>query len=117
MTLPELFEVLKYVRKSIPCPNCQKRYNIQNISVLASTKFECLLELNCKYCKKSSLTDLVATPRDSTKNTKDIENHEIRETVPLVNQIFRGGINENDILDIKNFLKSFDGDFKKLFKN
>lgn len=114
MTLPELYEVLKYVRKSIPCPNCQKRYNIQNISVLASTKFECLLELHCKYCKKSSLTDLVATPKDSQNS---VESLEMKESVPLVNQIFRGGINKDDVLDIKNFLKNFDGDFKKLFKN
>ena len=37
--------------------------------------------------------------------------------VPLINQVIKDGITDNDILDVKNFLENFDGDFKKLFTN
>lgn len=108
MNLNELATIIRHIRKTTACPGCKKRYNFQDISIIASTKFECLLELRCDVCKKSSLTDIVAAPKD--------RNHgEIEAEVPLINQIIRDGITDNDILDIKNFLNSFDGDFKKLF--
>lgn len=108
MNINDLIEVIRHVRKNMNCPHCKKRYNAQNISVLASTKNECLLELTCQYCKKTMLTDLVATPRDPNQK-------EETPSVPLINQVITNGITDNDILDVKNFLNRFDGDFKKLF--
>lgn len=110
MNLNELSTIIRHIRKTTTCPGCNKRYNFQDISIIASTKFECLLELRCDACKKSSLTDIVATPKN--RNHGGIET---KIEVPLINQIIRDGITDNDILDIKNFLNSFDGDFKKLF--
>ncbi|MBT3704475.1 hypothetical protein HOG17_01710 [Candidatus Peregrinibacteria bacterium] len=104
MNFFELELIIKHVRKNNTCPHCDKRYNIKDISVLASTQQECLLELKCQYCKKTALTDIIA----SSKAPKD---------VPLINQMIKNGITDNDILDVKNFLESFDGDFKKLFHN
>jgi hypothetical protein len=106
MNLQELSEIIKYVRKESSCPKCKRKYNFQDISIIASTKFECLLELRCQYCKTSVLSDIVATP----KNKVDTRN------VPLISHIMRENITDNDILDVKNFLNNFDGDFKKLFQ-
>ena len=106
MNLNELALIIKHVRKNSSCPNCKKRYNVQNISILASTKFECLLELKCSYCKKTALIDIVATPK---KGPEALNN------IPLINQVIRNGVTDNDILDVKNFLDNFDGNFKKLF--
>jgi len=107
MNINDLLIVIKHVRKNSLCPHCNKRYNTQDISILASTKNECLLELKCPYCKKTALTDIVSTQKDN-------EESEIN-SVPLINQIIKDGISNNDILDVKNFLDNFDGDFKKLF--
>lgn len=104
MNLKELTEIIQHVRKTTECPHCKRKYNTQDISVLASTKFECLLELKCHYCKKTALTDIVATPKKPNN-------------VPLINQVITNRITYNDILDVKNFLDNFDGDFKKLFHN
>lgn len=108
MNITDLMEVIRHVRKNMRCPHCNKRYNTQDISILASTKLECLLELRCQYCKKAVLTDLVATPKDPTKRNDTPE-------VPLINQLIKNGITTNDVLDTKIFLERFDGDFKKLF--
>ena len=110
MNLSELASIIRFVRKTTVCPSCSKRYNTQDINVIASTKHECLLELKCTYCKKASLSDVVATPQGS-----EIFDHNERNSVPLINQIIKNGITEDDILDTKNFLNAFDGDFKKLF--
>lgn len=109
MNLNELASIIKHIRKTSPCPSCKKRFELVDISVLASTKHECLLEMKCKYCKKVSLSDIVATPVRRKSGTI-VENE-----VPLINQVIRDGITNNDILDVKNFLNKFDGNFKKLF--
>lgn len=109
MNINELTVIIKHIKKTSPCPSCKKLYNIQDISILASTKHECLLEMRCKYCKKTSLSDIVATPINrKSKSPQDTE-------VPLINQVIRNGITNDDILDTKNFLNKFDGNFKKLF--
>jgi hypothetical protein len=109
MNLNDLTTIIRHVRKNTQCPHCDRKYNTQDISVLASTKNECLLELKCHYCKKMALTDIVA----SAKGEAEIRNNKI----PLINQVIKNGITDNDILDVRNFLGSFDGDFKELFKS
>jgi len=107
MNLQGLATAVQYVKKQVPCPHCKKRYNSKDVFVIASSEFECLLEMRCSYCKKTAITDLVAAPRDQKGLGKP--------SLPLINQVIRDGITENDILDIKNFLSNFDGDFKKIF--
>jgi len=61
------------------------------------------------------LTDLVATPKDSKGNP--VPANRQKPEVPLINQILTGNISNNDVLDVRNFLNNFDGDFKELFKS
>jgi hypothetical protein len=107
MNLQELAIAVQFVKKQMPCPHCKKRYTSKDIHVVASAKYECLLEMHCSYCNKNAMTDLVATPKNHTGNEKP--------SLPLINQVIRNGITDNDILDVKNFLSNFDGDFKKIF--
>ena len=109
MNLHELQTIISHIRKSSTCPHCEKKYNIKDISVLASTSNEVLLELKCHYCKKTALTDIVANRKGDDPKQK------IEAEVPLINRVIKDGITDNDILDVRNFLESFDGDFKKLF--
>jgi len=109
MNLHELQKIISHIRQSATCPHCDKRYNIKDISVLASTKNEVLLELKCHYCKKTALTDIIANKKGSGGH------QQITPEVPLINRVIKDGITDNDILDVRNFLDSFDGDFKKLF--
>jgi hypothetical protein len=115
MNLNDLTEVIRHIRREMVCPSCQKKYNIQNIHILASSKTECLIEMYCKYCKKTMLTDIVATPKGP--NGKIAPEDRPKQEVPLINQVLTNGISHNDVLDVHNFLENFDGDFKELFKN
>ena len=108
MNINELTAIIKHIKKNSPCPSCKKLYGIQDISILASTRHECLLEMKRKYCKKVSLSDIVATPVNKKGSFKEND-------VPLINQVIKNGITNDDILDTKNFLNHFDGNFKKLF--
>jgi len=110
MNIQDLMEVVRHVRKEMECPHCKKKYNLKGINILASSKTECLLELNCQYCKKTTLTDIVSSPKGEKGREQE------KPDIPLINKVLKNGITDNDVLDIKNFLNSFDGDFKKLFE-
>lgn len=103
MNLQDIASMIQFVRKNTPCPHCKKRYSNKDISIIASARNECLLELKCSYCKKLAVTDVVSGPKSE------------KPTLPLINQVLRDGITDNDVLDVKNFLSNFDGDFKKIF--
>jgi len=108
MNINELTAIIRHIKKTSACPSCNKLYGIADISILASTKNECLLEMKCKYCKKVALSDIVATPTNKKGQFRENE-------IPLINQVIRNGITNDDVLDTKNFLNHFDGNFKKLF--
>lgn len=109
MNLQDIASIIQFVRKQTPCPHCKKRYGNKDISIIASARNECLLELKCSYCKKLAVTDVVSTPQNPAGTKRE------KPTLPLINQIMRDGITDNDVLDVKNFLSNFDGDFKKIF--
>jgi hypothetical protein len=53
------------------------------------------------------LTDIVSTPKGE----------QTQQEVPLINQLPTDKITDNDVLDVRNFLTDFDGNFKSLFKS
>lgn len=92
--------MVKHLRETCPCANCKKKYRSQDISVIATTKVEGLFELKCKNCNCSTLVTVLTAP-EMEVNQKNAREHR--------------SVDSNDVLDIKNFLNSFDGNFKKIF--
>ncbi|MFA6918172.1 MAG: hypothetical protein WC285_05090 [Candidatus Gracilibacteria bacterium] len=62
-----------------------------------------MIEMRCAKCKLSTLVTVIVTP--AALEIKE-QNHRTHR-----------GISDNDILDVKNFLNNFDGDFKKVFNS
>ncbi|PKL37090.1 hypothetical protein CVV38_04370 [Candidatus Peregrinibacteria bacterium HGW-Peregrinibacteria-1] len=112
MTLHELQQTIKYIRQNCRCPKCQSKYQIADIQVVATNDSEGVFELDCPKCDCLILMNLFVSA----------DKQEIIEDV--IDQAFtspdsHGGIkriDHNDILDIKNFLAKFDGNFKKVIK-
>ncbi|MBD3330662.1 hypothetical protein GF354_03990 [Candidatus Peregrinibacteria bacterium] len=73
---------------------------MDNIHIIATNGKESLMELKCPKCKLSVIVSV----------TSGLE-HELE----LQDHTSTSAISKNDILDIKNFLTKFDGNFKKLF--
>jgi hypothetical protein len=103
MNYPELESVIKHLQKTCTCLSCKAKYKLEDINIIATTKTEGLFETSCKKCGCSTIVTVLLTPEMEVKDQK------------MQNQRKHGGITKNDILDIKNFLNKFDGDFKKIF--
>ncbi|MBL4694373.1 hypothetical protein JKY72_03315 [Candidatus Gracilibacteria bacterium] len=100
MNFKEIKSSVKHLRDTCPCANCKKKYRLQDISVIATTKVEGLFEMRCHNCSCSTLVTVMSAPEIEIQE-KNIREHK--------------SVNSNDVLDIKNFLNSFDGNFKKIF--
>jgi len=104
MNFPEINNTIKHLIKTAKCPECKGKYKTSDVNVIATTQMEGLFEIRCSKCMISSIvTVLIGASSDV-----EILNSANRE---------HRSISENDILDMKNFLNKFDGNFKKIFSN
>ncbi|MEK7672616.1 MAG: hypothetical protein AAB373_01905 [Patescibacteria group bacterium] len=103
MKFTEIQSALEYLVKKSTCLHCKAKYTFDDIQIIASTKFEGLFELRCSKCDSSSIVTVFLSPTMETMS----------EGVDAM--VIGDKISNNDILDIKNFLSGFDGNFKKLF--
>lgn len=104
MNFADLQNTVEHLLKTSKCLHCKKSYKLDDINILATTKLEGLFDMRCRDCKCSTIVTVVLAPEKiEVKNQKIARDH--------------NGISRNDVLDIKNFLNNFDGNFKKIFIN
>lgn len=99
MNLPEIESAIIHLHKTCKCQQCNKAYKVEEIYVIASTKTEGLFDLKCQKCNSSTIVSVVMTPENNANYT----------TRP------HKKISQNEVLDMKNYLTTFDGNFKKIF--
>lgn len=107
MRFSDLANAVRHLMKTTCCSRCKGKYTEHDVNVILTTKLEGLFELRCSKCRVSSIMTVFLSPTIETKktNAKNIVNNPV------------SGISQNDILDVRNFLNNFDGNFKKLFTN
>lgn len=84
---------------------CQSKYEFEDINVIASTQIEGLFELICNQCQCSTIVTV----------TLSMEPNQEVEIRRAGHNRTHKNISQDDVLDIKNFLSTFDGNFKKIF--
>lgn len=104
MNLEELKKLIQDVKTSLPCKGCGKRYEDHCLRLVGAAFYEAFLIGHCGSCGNDVMIHATLgyknTPHRSIKSKKiNLE------------------ISENDILDMRNFLKEFDGDFIRLFES
>lgn len=104
MKFSEIKTALKHLAKTSNCLHCKEKYELEDINVVATTKLEGLFEMQCTKCKTSTIVTVLLAPEIEIKKQNVKRQHQ-----------GLAGISENDVLDIKNFLNKFDGNFKKIF--
>ncbi len=107
MNFLELGEVIRYIRQNIPCASCKSSFARDSFSILGCMPMECMLGVVCYGCNAQAILIVtISISQDKNTSQRSIDIH-----------VERGdSISKNDILDIKNFLKNFEGDFSELFK-
>ncbi len=94
MRFSDIKNAIKHMLKTSKCLKCEKKYTNHSINIIATTQNEGLFEAVCDHCGSSTIITMLMTPETNREHKS---------------------ISKNDVLDIKNFMSRFDGDFKKLF--
>ncbi len=102
MNYNELREIIRHLKRVIPCNICRGRFSDEEIEVISTFNNEGLLHFWCHNCKNQLLVHVMIIYHLKKNNLNiSVRNHL--------------SISPNDVIDVHNFLKHFDGDFKKLF--
>jgi len=102
MNIPEIKSAAKHIQKTCKCLQCNQEYKLKDINIVATTNSEALFELVCEKCQSSSIVTVLLSPESDTR-------------VEIKKSHHPSEISQDDVLDIKNFLTTFDGNFKKIF--
>lgn len=107
MTYSELQEIANRIRSNIQCPKCKGSFGSQDIHIVGTFFNEAIFHLICAECSTNAMLFVVFSRGQVRMARKHVAVRRIGERVKK--------ISINDVLDIKNALKKFDGDFKTLF--
>jgi hypothetical protein len=101
--------VIKRVMASLRCGVCQQRYEPDNVTVLGQQEDLWLLKVFCPTCHTQYLVAAVIKEGKAPEVITDLTEAEWDKFRNAV------GLTADEVLDMHNFLKDFDGDFSRLF--
>jgi hypothetical protein len=102
--------LIKRLIASIKCGVCGQHYQEDNIEVIEHSEELWFLRVFCSFCHAKSLVAAIIREDDKAEVITDLTEAELER--------FKGGdlVRVDDVLDMHNFLKDFDGDFPRLFR-
>lgn len=103
MNFNELKQIILQIQKTIPCKDCGRAFPDSNIHIIGTVINEGFLAAHCDHCKNKTLLSVFFKANRVSKNGVKNSPHDIRTVQP------------DEVLDMHNFLKDFDGDFANLF--
>jgi len=101
MNFNELQKLVTKIKKTIPCRECNENFKEKDLNLLGFLMNETYFHAHCAHCGNTTYITGMLTINDRTHQGLDTPSHVIEN---------------NDVLDMHNFLKKFDGDFISLFK-
>ncbi|NTU69712.1 hypothetical protein HGB13_02735 [bacterium] len=109
-----LEELLKNIQAMIKCPHCGSSYTKENISIVGNMGEAVLVQLACISCKMPVMATIVAkgaTPYVGLSAKPNMISQPINNMLGSEKEI-----SSDEIIDMHNFLASFNGDFESIFK-
>ena len=102
--------LIKKLIASIKCGSCGQHYEEDNIDVIEHSQEVWFLRVFCSSCHVKCLVAAMIRGEEKAEVITDLTEAELDK--------FRYGdaVGENDVLDMHNFLKDFDGDFPSLLR-
>ena len=102
----------KFIKKlvaTLKCGVCGQQYEGSNFSVLGHRNKMWFLNATCPACQTQAMIAVVVKEGKPAEVVTELTEAELAKFAQ------ESALESDDILDIHNFLKSFDGDFSKLF--
>lgn len=126
MNINELQQIVKHLKKTLNCSQCNKPFLNEDIEVISSFEDQALFNANCFHCHNQLLVHV--TMSEKTNNSKNAtikkkdtlnngKEHLTERDHNSIRKKTKNIISTNDVIDIHTFLNEFNGDFKKLFSN
>jgi hypothetical protein len=100
--------VIKQVMASLKCGVCRQRYEPDNVTVLGHQEDLWFLKVFCPACHTRYLVAVVIKEGEAPEVITDLTESEVDKFKNAV------GLTADEVLDMHNFLKDFDGDFSRL---
>lgn len=124
MNFSELSQIIRYLKKTLPCNTCQASYDPQDIEVLSTFDDQGLFSLSCPKCHNQLLVHITVSDEErnlsepKSKGTQMIRAHRSINEKEVEHHVYNSQIiSSNDVIDMHCFLGQFNGDFKQLFSN
>lgn len=121
MNFSELSQIVKYLKKTLPCSTCQASYANDGIEVLSTFDDQGLFSLECEKCQTQLLVHITISDEErnlsdpSKKGRQIIRAHRAISDRDIETHIHGHIISTDDVISMHTFLRQFNGDFKELF--
>lgn len=101
--------LIKRLITNIKCSVCGGRYDEENVRVLGRYTDLWFLSVYCPTCKTQGLVAAVLNEEETPELVTDLTEGEYEKFREMA------AVGVDDVLELHNFLKGFDGDFSRLF--
>ncbi len=101
--------LIKKLVSTVKCNVCGAHYEINNIEIVGHQDGTWFLNIFCPTCDRESFVAAIIKKEKAQEIITDLTEEEFN--APVRAKL----INSDDLLDLHNFLKKFDGDFIQLF--
>lgn len=98
-------EIIKHLKRNLPCSSCQKKFPDEAIHLISSLNDDLLFHFKCPYCQNQLVAQVSILEQDRKSQKLNVTTKKA------------DSVKTDDVLDIHDFLNRFDGDFIKLFSN
>lgn len=104
-------ELIKHLIASIPCAICQHCYEPDDIHIVDHRDEIWVMAVKCSHCGSQGLVFAMIKEGERPEIVSDLTSQEWAKFREMPQ------IDADDLLDVHEFLKDFDGDFVSLFKD
>ena len=102
--------LIKRLIASIKCGACGQHYEEGDIDVIGHNEELWFLRISCSSCHTKCLVAAIIREDKKVEVITDLTKAELDKFKDV------DGVRVDDILDMHNFLRDFDGDFPRLFR-
>jgi len=103
--------LIKRLITNIKCSVCGERYDGENVRFLGRYTDLWFLSVYCPTCQTQGLVAAVLNEEETPELVTDLNEGEYEKFSEMA------AVVADDVLDLHNFLKEFNGDFSRLFSN
>lgn len=102
--------LIKRLIATIKCGTCGQNYQEDQVEIVEHEDDVWFLNVYCSCCQVKSLVAAVIKREKDLEDVNDLTGAEVARFQHI------DAVNSNDMLDMRDFLKSFNGDFSGLFR-